>query len=243
MRAKLSQMDSAAKNTIQMLLGLDSNRGQDELNGHGQEEDASKFSQKVKDFLTQLTQGSLRGKRILFLFFGDHGQNNLGGHGGPCITETSAGFFALSTLPFKEPMKQIKSWSQSESDFSGSSKPINFEQRVEELEVLNQVDFVPVISASLGVPIPENNLGVFHPGFFLSSLDGQGGGEEEQMTRLEEVLRHGIKFLNPLCQKMADTIEKKSNGHLPGSRKATKKSRRFTRSSRIMGRKRWTLAK
>ncbi|OII73654.1 uncharacterized protein cubi_03452 [Cryptosporidium ubiquitum] len=155
MSNKLSQMDQLAKQTLQMLLKID-----DEKNLTPAE-----FSQKVQKFSENLLKTNhtdyTKHEKILFLFFGDHGQNESGGHGGPCITETSAGLFAFSTIPFIEPMEKIPKWDLG-MDNEKRPESLTFTERIKEIKVLNQIDMVPFVSSVLGIPIPENNLGIFN---------------------------------------------------------------------------------
>ncbi|KAH8582021.1 phosphatidylinositol glycan class O, partial [Cryptosporidium sp. chipmunk genotype I] len=162
MSNKLSEMDQSAAKTLQMLLKID----------HGKENPTPKeFNQQIQNF----TKNS-KSEKILFLLFGDHGQNEYGGHGGPCISETSAGLFAFSTIPFINSMETISEWNlpvnnNHTNKISGSA---SFNERIKNIKVLNQIDVIPIISAALGIPIPENNLGIFHDDFKIHLKKGTG---------------------------------------------------------------------
>ncbi|KAH8740639.1 hypothetical protein FG386_002601 [Cryptosporidium ryanae] len=157
MAKKLLEFDNFAKDVILKLLGLD--EGLINKNSVNKLE----FVQIVENYINQEYPNSNK-EKILFLLFGDHGQNDNGGHGGPDIREISSGFFAFSTLPFKQMMDQNEDWYGPEIQ---DSNPFSFEKRIKNIKIINQVDIVPVLSSSLGVPIPENNLGIFNSDFVL----------------------------------------------------------------------------
>lgn len=168
MKEKLSQMDKEARRSIQMLLKID----------HDKDMTPTQFAHQIQEFIQQ---GNTSSERILFLFFGDHGQTDAGGHGGSSIMEYSAGFFAFSTTPFMDPMEDVPHWKDGNSSGgvkseNGSSGPIDFSERVKGIKVLNQIDIVPIISSALGVSIPENNLGIFRRDFITEVRKGRGGG-------------------------------------------------------------------
>ncbi|KAJ1615067.1 phosphatidylinositol glycan class O [Cryptosporidium canis] len=182
MKDKLSQMDKAARKTLQMLLKID----------HKKDLTPAQFTQQIKEF----TQSSSKPEKILFLLFGDHGQNESGGHGGPCITETSAGFFAFSTIPFNDPMEELPEWNLDVQN-DKESDPMHFSERIKGIKVLNQIDLVPIISSAVGVPIPKHNLGIFHSDFILDKVvteyDNVKSSNENHNKKLSE-LQHEIMY-------------------------------------------------
>ncbi|POM84943.1 putative integral membrane protein [Cryptosporidium meleagridis] len=181
MKNKLSQMDQTAVKTLQLLLKI--NNQNDHLT--------------PKEFTKQVINSiktNNKSEKILFLLFGDHGQNENGGHGGSCITETSAGFFAFSTIPFIASMEKIPEW-----DFpvnNKTSEQVSLNERIKNIKVLNQIDTVPIISSSLGIPIPENNLGIFREDFKIHLENGTEYDHHQQF--LQEINYAKIMHNNAL---------------------------------------------
>lgn len=167
MKKKLVEMDEFARKTIQLLLKVD----------HQKDLTPEQFSQQIHEYIKKNSTDS---ERILFLFFGDHGQTDEGGHGGPSVVESSAGFFAFSTVPFMTPMDSSE-WDGGADDSKErgglESGPIDISERIKGIKVLDQIDTVPVLSSAVGVPIPENNLGVFRSDFVLDYIGEEQGGD------------------------------------------------------------------
>ncbi|KAH7649828.1 hypothetical protein FG379_001672 [Cryptosporidium bovis] len=203
---KLTEFDNFAKDAILKLLWLDESViGKNNIN-------KLKFVQIIENYINQ-EYPTANKEKILFLLFGDHGQNDDGGHGGPNIKEVSSGFFALSTIPFKKMMDQDENWYGLETHDSNS---ISFEKRIEKINVINQVDIVPVLSSSLGIPIPENNLGVFNSDFFVefSKIGNYSEKKEDLNTnKNKELMLHAKIIHNNALQLYKKYIRKKRKGH------------------------------
>ncbi|CCE66115.1 hypothetical protein TPHA_0O01480 [Tetrapisispora phaffii CBS 4417] len=97
----------------------------------------------------------------LLCVMGDHGMNNGGNHGGSSSGETSAGLTMISKK-FKKlakPKDQINTvlpikWNENLTEEEKDYKFLSFVQ---------QVDFVPTLSALFNLPMPINSVGVLIP--------------------------------------------------------------------------------
>ncbi|KAK6590162.1 hypothetical protein RS030_172614 [Cryptosporidium xiaoi] len=203
---KLSEFDNFAKDTILKLLWLDESViGNNNMN-------KLEFVQIIENYINQ-EYPTANKEKILFLLFGDHGQNDDGSHGGPNIKEVSSGFFAFSTIPFKKMMDQDENWYGLETHDSNS---ISFEKRIEKINTFDQLDIVPVLSSSLGIPIPENNLGVFNSDFFVEfSKVGNYNEKNEDLNtnNSKELMLHAKIMHNNALQLYKIYIRKKRKGY------------------------------
>ena len=86
-------------------------------------------------------------KNTLFILCGDHGMNDGGNHGGSAPGETSP------ALVFMSPKFRLLS--------NGLPCPTEPKQEFEYYNMVEQSDVAPTIAGLLGVPVPQNNLGVF----------------------------------------------------------------------------------
>ena len=84
----------------------------------------------------------------LLILLGDHGMNEGGNHGGTAPGETSPALVFIS--PHFEHLSQ-----------KYESPIFKTEQDLQYYKTVDQSDIVPTISGLLGLPIPQNNLGVF----------------------------------------------------------------------------------
>lgn len=135
-------LDTVDNGVKQFLPGLIANRTLDIVIGHMLGVDHvghrygpnhPKMQQKLEEtgeFIRQVAE-QIDDKTVLFVF-GDHGMDSNGNHGGDSTQELEAALWAYS--------KKRK--------FSPTGS-----------EEINQIDFVPTLSALLGLPIPFNNLG------------------------------------------------------------------------------------
>lgn len=103
------------------------------------------FHPEMRRKLTEVDQmirgivDKMQDNTVLFVI-GDHGMTDQGDHGGESEAETNALLFAYSKgHPFHE------------------MSPITAD------DSMQQIDFVPVLSTILGVPVPFSNLGTMHP--------------------------------------------------------------------------------
>ncbi|KAL5366959.1 phosphatidylinositol glycan class O [Cryptosporidium parvum] len=174
MKNKLSQMDQTAVKTLQLLLKI--NNKNDHLT-------PKEFTQQIHNFIKK----NNKSEKILFLLFGDHGQNENGGHGGSCITETNAGFFAFSTIPFITSMEKIPEWDLPVKN--KISEQVSLNERIKNIKVLNQIDTIPIISSSLGIPIPENNLGIFREDFKIHLKSGTEHDDHDDQDHHQQFLQ------------------------------------------------------
>lgn len=115
---------------------------------------------------------------IVFVF-GDHGMDNLGGHGGDSKEEISTFLFAYSKVhslfnhnspELLQDYLPILEIDLEEHGVSESSPSIR--------RTVSQVDILPTISLLLGIPIPYSNLGSVIPEFFLIP-----DGKEEYISK------------------------------------------------------------
>ncbi|KAE8379889.1 alkaline-phosphatase-like protein [Aspergillus bertholletiae] len=113
------------------------------------------FKQKQMDDIVQKIYTSLEKEAhlssTLFIVGGDHGMDQLGGHGGRSDPEISAAMLFISPH-----MKSINPGYESPTTPKGNM--------FDYYTVIKQVDLVPTIAGLLGVPIPSDSIGVFIPG-------------------------------------------------------------------------------
>ena len=98
------------------------------------------------DGVIQRVYQELEMEKALIVMCGDHGMNEVGNHGGSSPGETSPAMLLISPgigKPYPVPLPL--------------SEDFQYYENVE------QSDIVPTISALLGLPIPQNNLGVIIP--------------------------------------------------------------------------------
>ena len=87
----------------------------------------------------------------LLILCGDHGMNDGGNHGGSAPGETSPALVFMSPK-----FKQLS---------NGRPCPTEPKWDFEYYTLIEQSDVAPTIAGLLGVPVPQNNLGVFIPEF------------------------------------------------------------------------------
>ncbi|PVU85164.1 hypothetical protein BB559_007172, partial [Furculomyces boomerangus] len=125
-----------------------------------------------KDF-----NNSKKFKKTILYVFGDHGMNNKGDHGGDSDEELDAGMFIYSNFPiksdectariqkvYKKSQKIMEGLNESGKLYINDDIFMNYahnghQSKGAEIRSVLQVDWVPTISLSLGLPIPFNNLG------------------------------------------------------------------------------------
>jgi len=104
----------------------------------------------VKLIYTSLTSEAHL-ESTLFVLCGDHGMNEGGNHGGSAPGETSPALLFMSP--------KLKAVSQDVECPSSPRGDFDYYHKVE------QSDIVPTLAGLLGIPVPQNNLGVFIPDF------------------------------------------------------------------------------
>ena len=113
-------------------------------------------------------------KNTLLILCGDHGMNDGGNHGASSPGETSP------ALVFISPKFEALS-----KGLTSPTKPKSGE--FEFYTMVEQSDVAPTLAGLLGVPIPQNNLGVFIPDFLpLLSED----------DRVQMILRNAMQMLD-----------------------------------------------
>lgn len=107
---------------------------------HGPYHPEMKRKLKEVDQMIRSIVNQMQDNTVLFVI-GDHGMTDKGDHGGESEDETNALLFAYSKgLPFHGELRE-----DSPTDDS-----------------MQQIDFVPVLSAILGIPVPFSNLGTMN---------------------------------------------------------------------------------
>lgn len=116
--------------------------------------------QETGKFISEIAS-QINDKTVLFVF-GDHGMDSNGNHGGDSTQEVESAL-----------------WVYSKSPKFMSSGP----------EEVNQIDFVPTISALLGLPIPFNNLG-----FPIQQAFGSNNFENAAELTAQQLSKYANKF-------------------------------------------------
>ncbi|OMH85223.1 GPI ethanolamine phosphate transferase 2 [Zancudomyces culisetae] len=98
------------------------------------------------------------GESTLIVMLGDHGMNQKGNHGGGSLEEISTGMVFMSSG-----LNTASHWSKKNANLDANT---NMNGKTIDTRVIDQTDLVPTLSLLMGVPIPQNSLGIPIPELF-----------------------------------------------------------------------------
>lgn len=102
----------------------------------------NEMNEVIKNIISKMDNST-----ILFVM-GDHGMTEDGNHGGATAEETKTILFAYTNKNFNKFMKK-------------HPEIVKNSKNNDEIQIINQIDFVSTFSMLFGIPIPYGNLGFF----------------------------------------------------------------------------------
>jgi len=119
--------------------------------GHSYQADHKEMKRKLKEMnsIIEHVLKYLDDSTILFVM-GDHGMTEDGNHGGATNDETETILFAHSRKKFSTFIKKYGDQIKKNS------------RNTDNVEIINQIDFVSTFSMLFGIPIPYANLGLIY---------------------------------------------------------------------------------